>query len=366
MLLAALILLGVAGEAPAAETIRVALVEGARSVELAGDRIEVTAGQGCCARPLLRADVVRATAAGARVEVEGRRAVRFRLRSGQPIRVNGREHPGPLDLVRHGAGIAVVSELGLEEYIAGVVRAEVGERWPFEALRAQAVVARTYAAFHRQLNGDKPYHVTASTAHQVYAGAVPATSPAWAAAQETAGRVLALDGQLFPAFYHAESGGYTEEPRAVFAARNLPPLRPVVCPFSAGSPHYAWSLDLPLEKLTDALRRGGIDVGPISGLEVAERASSLRASTVIVRGPLGTATVRGNDLRRLVGYETLRSTLFAVVVDGDVARFAGRGYGHGVGMCQWGARGMAEAGYTMSQILEFYYPGTALTALRPR
>jgi stage II sporulation protein D len=118
--------------------------------------------------------------------------------------------------------------------------------------------------------------------------------------------------------------------------------------------------------LTDALRRGGVDVGPVSGIEVTERSPSLRAMAVTVRGPRGTAKVRGNDLRRLVGYDVLRSTLFAVAVDGPVARFAGRGYGHGVGMCQWGARGMADAGHTMAQILEFYYPGTVLTTLRAR
>jgi stage II sporulation protein D len=77
-----------------------------------------------------------------------------------------------------------------------------------------------------------------------------------------------------------------------------------------------------------------------------------------VAGTRGSAQLRGNDFRRLVGYDTLKSTLFAVAVDGDVAHFSGRGYGHGVGMCQWGAKGMAERGYAARQILEFYYPGT--------
>jgi stage II sporulation protein D len=365
-LLVALALVAAAATAAPADTIRVALVEGARSVELLGDRIEVVDGEGCCARALPRADVVRASVAGPLVEIEGRRATLFRLRSTQPIRVNGREHPAPIDVVRHGAGIAVVSEIALEEYVAGVVRAEAGERWPFEALRAQAVASRTYAAYHRQLNAGKPFHIIASTAHQQYAGRVAPTSPVWGATQETVGRVLELDGQLFPAFYHTESGGYTEDPRSVFAARNMPALRPVVCPFSTASPHHVWSLDVRLADLTDALRRGGVDVGPVSGVEVTERAPSLRAVTVTVRGARGSAKVRGNDFRRMVGYDTLRSTLFAVAVDGAVARFAGRGYGHGVGMCQWGAKGMAEAGYTMPQILEFYYPGTALTTLRGR
>jgi stage II sporulation protein D len=358
----------VAGSAPAARadgTIRVALLEGVRSIELLGQRIEVRAGEGCCARAW-RTEVVRAGVSGAHVDIDGRRAAAFRLRSEAPIRVNGRDHVGPLDLVRHGPGLAVISEVPLEEYVAGVVRAEVGERWPLEALRAQAVAVRTYAAYHRQLNAAKPFHILASTAHQQYAGRVAESSVVWSATQETAGQVLRLDGQLFPAFYHTESGGHTEEPGSVFAARNMPPLRAVVCPHSTGSPHYAWSLELPLPAVAEALRRGGTDVGDVTEIEVPERTVSQRALTVAVRGTRGTASLRGNDFRRLVGYDTLKSTLFTVATERGVVRFTGRGYGHGVGLCQWGARGMAEQGYTMVQILEFYYPGAVLAPLRGR
>ena len=138
----------------------------------------------------------------------------------------------------------------------------------------------------------------------------------------------------------------------------MPGLKPVVCPFSAGSPHYFWNLDVRLSDIGVALRRGGVDVGQLRRIEVAQRTPSLRASVVSVAGTRGTTSLRGNDFRRLLGYDTFKSTLFAVAIDGDIARFAGRGYGHGVGMCQLGAKGMAERGYTARQILEFYYPGT--------
>lgn len=85
-----------------------------------------------------------------------------------------------------------------------------------------------------------------------------------------------------------------------------------------------------------------------------------------VRGTRGVTKLRGNDFRRIVGYDALKSTLFAVAADGQLARFAGRGYGHGVGLCQWGSKGMAEQGYTMAQILAFYYPGTTLGTLDSR
>ncbi|OGL12175.1 MAG: hypothetical protein A3I14_06805 [Candidatus Rokubacteria bacterium RIFCSPLOWO2_02_FULL_73_56] len=362
------LLLALPGAAAASGTIRVAIVESARTADLSGSRIEVTEVGGCagCAARTWRADTVHARVRGAAVEVDGRRAGAFRLVSERPIRLNGREYPGHLELVRNGDGLAVVNELPLEDYLVGVLRAESNERWPIEALRAQAIVARTYAAYHRQLNAGKPYHIVASTAHQQYAGRVPAASPVWEAVRSTAGQVLLWEGELFPAFYHTESGGYTEDPRTVFAARNMPALRPVRDEFAGGSPHYAWSLDVRLADLGAALRRAGYDIGTATAVEIVERTPSLRAAWVLVHGTRGSARLRGNDFRRILGYDTFRSTLFAVAVDGRVAHFAGRGWGHGVGMSQWGAKGMAEQGHRAHEILEYYYPGTTFGTLDAR
>lgn len=368
LLAAVLLLLLAAAPAAAAGTIRVAVVDGARAVEIAGAGIEISARGGCprCPAQRWRTTRVRAVAAGRDlVEIGGRRATAFRLRSEQPLRLDGRPYPSTLEILRVGDGLTVVNELPLEDYLVGVVRAETGDGWPAEALRAQAIVARTYAAYHRQIMSaaGKPFHIVASTAHQVYAGSVAAASPAWDAVRETTGQVLLWEGELFPAFYHADSGGYTEDPRTVFAATNMPALRAVPCAFSAGSPHFTWSLDLRLADVAELLRRHDLSVGAVTEIEVTERSPSLRAATVVVRGTRGAVQLRGNDFRRIVGYETLRSTLFAVAVGGGWARFSGRGYGHGVGMCQWGAKGMADQGHTARQILEFFYPGTTFAVL---
>jgi stage II sporulation protein D len=351
----------VASEATAQSTIRVAIVDGTRAAELRGTDIDVVAVGGETAG--WRTSLVRAAAAGSAVDVDGRRGAAFRLRSERPIRINGREYSSPVEIVRSGDGVAIVNEVPLEEYVVGVVRAEASEKWPLEMLRAQATVARTYAAYHRLISAAKPFHILASTAHQQYAGRVPPASPVWTAVRDTAGQVLLWEGELFPAFYHTESGGYTEDPRSVFPARNMPGLKPVRCDFSFGSPHFYWSLDVRLSELAETLRRHGVHAGAISAIDVTDRTPSLRASVVTVRGDGGTVAVRGNDFRRMLGYDTFKSTLFAVALDGEWARFSGRGYGHGVGMCQWGAKGMAEQGYSARQILEHFYPGTALGSL---
>jgi stage II sporulation protein D len=360
--------------AHASGTIRVALLENTRAVELHGVSVVVNELDGSGAdASAWRTDIIRAVAAGPGVEIDGRRARGFRLTSERPIQMNGREYPGALEVVRSGEGLAVVNELPLEDYLVGVLRAEASERWPLEMLRAQAIVARTYAAYHRLLNALKPYHIVASTVHQAYVGSVPSSSPVWDVVRGTRGQVLLWEGGLFPAFYHSASGGYTEDPRTVFAAPNMPALKAIRDEFSTGAPYYAWSLVLRLSDLSEILRRNGFNIGWVKAVEVTERTPSLRVSTLTVHGTRGRAPLRGNDFRRMVGYEMLKSTLFAVAVDGTSAHFAGRGYGHGVGMSQWGAKAMAERGYRAETILEFYYPGTTLgvlddqarTALKP-
>jgi len=133
--------------------------------------------------------------------------------------------------------------------------------------------------------------------------------------------------------------------------------------FPSQSPHHAWILDVALGDLAISLKRGGVAVGSITGLLVLERSASLRVSRISVLGTRGSASLLGNEFRRLVGYDTLKSTLFAVSVDGSYARFAGRGYGHGVGLDQWSAKTMADRGYSARQIVQYYYPGATLSSL---
>ena len=348
--------------------IRIAVSEGRTEVELGGGPF-VLFDLGGLPLSTETPTWVRIVAHGAGLEVRGAGAVPLRvpgLRLASPpggaVRLHARDYAGVLEVQRAAEGLLVVNELPLEAYVAGAVKAEAGDRAPLEMLKAQAVVARTYAAYHRQLNAAKPYHLVASTAHQQFAGRVAGGSPAAIAVCETAGQVLLWEGALFPAFYHTDSGGHTEDPRAVFAASNMPALRPVRVEFRSDSPHHVWSLDVPLTELTAALRRGGVAVGRIVGLDVVERSISLRVTRLAVQGTAGTVVVRGNDLRRLVGYDVLKSTLFAVAVESGVARFAGRGYGHGVGLDQAASRTMAELGYSAPQILAYYYPGAVLVA----
>jgi stage II sporulation protein D len=353
-----------AGPALAASDIRVAIADGLKTVEVGGGPMMVSDLTG---RSVVNDSPtwLRATLKNGVIEVAGRRVDGLRLAPADVgfLRANNREYPGALEIIKNGDGLTLVNELPLEDYLAGAVKAEAGDKMPLEMLKAQAIVARTYAAYHRRLNAEKAFHLVASTLNQQYVGRVPADSVVWTAVRETAGQVLLWQGELFPAFYHTDSGGYTEDPRVVFAATNMPALKPVRVEFPSESPHHRWRLELPLAELSAALLRGGISVGRVVALDVLERSVSLRVARIAVRGTAGTVTLRGNDLRRLVGYDTLKSTLFAVAVVGPVARFVGRGYGHGVGLDQWSAKTMADQGYTAQRIVLYYYPGATLSTL---
>jgi stage II sporulation protein D len=370
VLVGAACVMGAAAPARALEPVRLALADGLRHVEIGvADTVTVfdpAAGRALFSLPGPR--ILRIVPAGPGLDVVGGRRVdlprlRIEVRRG-PLRIGARDHIGALEVWRQGEGLLLVNELPMEEYIGGTVRGEASERWPAEALRALAVVARTYAVFQQSRAAGKAYHLVAGNQDQNFAGWAVEGSPAREAARTTAGQVLTWQGRVFPSFYHSDSGGFTEAAQNVFSGDGVPPLEGVRDEFSMESPNYTWTLTLPLTVIGERLRRGGIEVGQVIRLTVLERSPSFRVARLAVEHSRGTATLRGADFRRLIGYDALKSTLFVPVAQDGVVRFEGRGWGHGVGLSQFGAKGMADRGYAYPQILEHYYPGALLTTLR--
>ena len=134
-------------------------------------------------------------------------------------------------------------------------------------------------------------------------------------------------------------------------------------PHSFGSPYFVWQQVLPLDGVRRALGAAGYDGGPIVGLEPLEFSRTGRIQMLRVRTANGAFTLEGKRFRELLGWEVVRSTRFTATVDGKVARLIGRGWGHGVGMPQWGAKGMADLAYRAEEILRFYFPGAEIQPL---
>lgn len=282
--------------------------------------------------------------------------------TGTPLVFAGnRWYRGSLELRLGKGGLVVVNRVDLEGYLYGVVPSEMSAQWPVEALACQAVAARSYALANIAKHGALGFDLCDTDECQVYRGAGIESLSSNAAVEQTRGLVLRQGGKVLPAFFHASSGGYTENSEDVWYQK-LDHIR-AVPDYDQNSPHYTWYKNVGADQLASRLANRGIRVGGLRDLQPVSRSYSGRVREVRVIGTAGSRTISGETLRVAAG---LRSTLFNMAPRGDVGgrprefAFAGRGWGHGLGMSQWGARRLAEAGYGFSQILAHYYPGSSL------
>jgi stage II sporulation protein D len=298
--------------------------------------------------------------------------VRFEpVASGGALTVEGSgAYRGAIDVVPAPGGLAVIDDVGVQDYLKGI--AEMPPDWPVEALRAQAIAARTYLLNSRASTADSPWRaagadICPTDACQVYAGVAGeqrSGAERWAAAvDDTAGQVLLYGGQPLRAMYSASNGGRT-------VSGGEPYLRPVSDPDDARSPLGHWHWAVPLATLAPVL-----GVSPPFVLTGVGR----RGGTVVfaTTAPDGTATpheLGAEDFRDRVNGSlgapaglpsALPSSNFTVSSNGASAIFDGRGFGHGVGMSQYGARGKALRGLTASDILAGYFAGIRPEVLAP-
>lgn len=266
---------------------------------------------------------------------------------------------GHLEIQNAPSGLAVINQIGLETYVAGVVSGEVSPKWPLEALKAQAVAARTYVLYKQVENQQEPFDVFASVLDQVYHGHAARSESVLRAVAETKGHVVTYDRRPIYAAYSSTAAGPTEDALYVWAL-NLPYLKGVNCPFDEQAPRYDWRTSFTFEFLEQQLRKEGFAVGTVATLTPYTFTPSGRVDRVRLLHSQGEIILRGQDLRRIVGYSKIFSTNFSIESMGAEVVVVGHGAGHAVGMCQWGMREMAELGYDYQSILRHYYPGTTL------
>jgi stage II sporulation protein D len=338
--------------------VRVALLRSAEPLILEGEGLLVHAGD----RPVPIAEgraTLRPAASGVVVEGLGLQVpgtiVENRLGT---LRAAGRELPSPLEIHSDGGRILLIAELSLEGYLQGVVGAEIPANWPLESKKALAVAARSYALMQRSV-AETPWHVEATVDDQVWNGStVDATSRA--AVTATHGEVLTKDGWLVSAFYHACCAGRTESPDSVWPRRPSHGVQPVACRWCEGSPLFDWNAEISSADLLAAAAREGHVASRIQGLRIKSRSPSGRITRIELLTDLGVLGWDGNRFRELLGWNRIRSANFEHRVSGDGFVLAGKGAGHGVGLCQWGARGLAQDGKDYREILATYYAGSKI------
>jgi stage II sporulation protein D len=267
-------------------------------------------------------------------------------------------------LVDDVSRVKVVNYVDVEAYLYGVVPREMSPKWSEDAIKAQAVAARSYALYIKQKSTDKPYDLMATVASQVYGGYDAENPASTLAVDATRGEVMTYDSRLTIAYFHANSGGFTESAKNVWVA-DLPYLRGTRDPYSDNIPDGDWGLSLSYLTVQERLNQYGLDVGAISQIRPIDISPSGRPLRVAVESARGGTVLKSNDFRLKVGAQTLRSTLFRLRDASGGVQITGRGFGHGVGMSQWGAYRMAEVGHGYREILQHYYQGVQITSLTP-
>ncbi|MHC1698164.1 MAG: SpoIID/LytB domain-containing protein [Geobacteraceae bacterium] len=275
------------------------------------------------------------------------------------VQINDKGYRGHLEVYPSEQGLLVVDEMLLEDYLVGLINCEISSQWPIEAVKAQAVVARTFALFQKQSRKNLLYHLESTVYDQVYGGSDIEDSRAARAVSETRGEVVDFNGKIIQAFFHSSCGGHTEASHNVWSV-TLPYLRGVDCSYCMKSPSVLWELALSPKKIETLLRAAGYSVTDLERIQVLSRYPSGRITKLELASARGNVTIPAVVFRKIMGYGVIRSTDFEVkIVDGDFV-FVGTGYGHGVGLCQWGAKQRAEEGFSYREILSYYYPGTRL------
>ncbi len=319
---------------------------------------------------------LQASRIGSAVSLAGQQGERLYLQPTTPdglVFIDQNWYRGWVELIPGESGVIAINQVGLEDYVSSVVGSEMGHRFPMEALKAQAVASRTYALYHRSRRSQQPFDLGSGIDWQVYKGVAAESNRTQAAARETAGQVLVHQGQLINAVFHSSGGGHTDDAGNVWLESR--PYLQGVPDFDHHSPVFSWTATIPAQQLQQLA--GGI--GAIRSIEILRSSPWGRAITLRLVGSQGSKDVSGSEFRRALG---LRSTMITISPRGEAATTAsltparasfpaffqiqGRGYGHGVGMSQWGAAALASQNYSYQQILSHYYRNTSLAVVEGR
>jgi stage II sporulation protein D len=278
-----------------------------------------------------------------------------------------RRYPGTIFVMLRRGGLLAINQVDVEIYVASVMSAEVSPGWATESLRAQAIVVRTYAAHARMSRGSREYDLKDDTSSQVYRGIDDVAQSFVGAAQDTTAQIVIASGAPAAVFYSSSCGGHTAEseeltgqpsPSYLLGVSDLDARGRAYC---SNSPYFRWKNSVSAASMA---RIVDVPAEQLNAVTVVERWPDGRVKTVTASGSSFMVTLKGSDFYRralsVLGYKVIPSTMFDVSRDGQSFAFVGHGVGHGVGMCQWGARGRADAGMSASQIVQAYFPGTML------
>ncbi len=260
----------------------------------------------------------------------------------------------------------VINELDLDDYLKGVLPFEGNPKWAFESLKAQAIVSRTFALTRMIERHDQEYDVMSGIFSQVYTGKNLENEKTNEAIAATKGEVLTYNGKLFPAYFHSTCGGATTAADLVWPVKPHPALQGVECRFCEKSPHYKWEARIMPAEIKEKLAKHGMPVNEVLGIKTGKVDRTGRAHTLIIKSTWWEKTLDADAFRVWFDPMKLKSNLITRIRLNDDGAFVfkGKGWGHGVGLCQYGMKYLGELGYGFKEILGYYYPGSQVVEVQ--
>ena len=271
-------------------------------------------------------------------------------------------YTGTLYVLPGKTSFNIVEYTPLENYLYGVLPYEMHPTWAPEALKAQAVAARTYTLKSIEKKAQEPFDLFADVRSQMYKGSAVVQDSVKQAVDQTRGQVLAFKQELFFTYYHGNCGGGTDHVN--IWNQKAPPIKPLAgntCKFDSHSKSYNFTQDITKSSAERFAKSQGLK-GSLKSIKVAKKTSTGRASYLTLKTSGGSKTVLCASFRAATGIRSCKLT--KITVGTTKIHFEGHGYGHGIGMCQDGAHGMAKQNYNYKQILKHYYPGSTLSQFR--
>lgn len=282
---------------------------------------------------------------------------------GDGIQVGNRQYRNAITMWPEVSGnVFIINDILVDDYLKGVLPWEANPKWPIEALKAQAVASRTYAMFRALQRRHEPYDLSNTVMSQVYKGKQIENETTDFAIETTRGQILTYQGKIFPAYFHSTCGGQTTAAHHVWPVTPSPVLQGTLCNFCEASKHYAWHRKFTEDEIINKLNQNGYKFTEIDRLLVKNVDNSGRAQIIQVQYGKKEIDLKANDFRIWVDPMEFKSTkIESLKKSGNTFLVFGHGWGHGVGMCQYGMKRLAELGYSYEQILEYYYPGSQIT-----
>lgn len=288
----------------------------------------------------------------------------LKVTSSSFIIVNKKIYRGSIIIRLSSKGkLNIINEVDIEDYLKGILPKEASSDWPIEALKSQAVISRSYVLKNLAKHSKDGFDVCSTVHCQVYGGASAETKKCNEAVVKTFGEVVVYDKKIAQTLFHSSCGGHTEDPKYVWGwtTKTPPYLKGIKDKYCKKNPNQNWTCTLKESVIREKLIKAGYKTGKIKSIKFQGKTPGLAKENVIIKHSKGTLKLNSYKFRTTVDPWKIKSTMISSSKkSGDSFIFKGNGWGHKVGLCQWGSKFMADKGYSYKKILKYYYPSTSI------